>query len=364
MKSILLIIHLISFCTFGQLLSNENAWISGNLGGGLVIPEYSNITYSVNRPIIHFNVALLKRSVGKHFYEQLYRYPEYGINLGFTSLGNPSVFGQEFNLYPFLRTFFVRKKKTAIFHQFGFGIGIATKKFDLLNNPDNISVGSHVNMHFDYQIGVRYSLNKHWGIEPSIRFSHFSNANMAEPNLGLNLLTANLSLLKSIGNQSELIKQEIPSNIKKIEFSLIYAAGGKHTRALQSKIYFTSSFSAAISYHAFHKFHFGLGMDLFFDSSTKTELSINPNQSYQPGDEFSSGIHASQEIVFNTFSFILQEGLHVGLIDPVHKSRMYNRAIIRWKCGQKLMIQFSMKSHLHILDYPEFGIGYYFTTKK
>lgn len=348
---------------FGQGTLTKNASIALSFNHGFVIPEYTNITYSVNKPIASIQATWLKRTTGKQLVEQLYRFPEYGISASYTSLGNKDVFGNEVALYPFFRTFFVRSNRSAFYHQFGFGLGYASKKFDLTSNPDNISVGSHLNMHFDYQLGYRYTVSNSWGLEASLRFAHFSNANMAEPNLGLNLLYANLGVLRRIGEQEPIQRSTIPSVVHSHEFAFIYAAGGKHTRALQSKVYFTSSISLEYKYHAYHKFHFGAGVDLFYDSSVETELSILPNSIYQPIDNFSSGVHISQEIVFDRFSFILQEGLQLGLKDKVHTLPMYNRAILRWKVNESFLIHISMKSHLHILDYPELGFGYYLKSK-
>jgi hypothetical protein len=48
----------------------------------------------------------------------------------------------------------------------------------------------------------------------------------------------------------------------------------------------------------------------------------------------------------------------------VNGKRMYNRGILRWKINPHWMMSISMKSHLHILDYPELGFGYYFIRKK
>ncbi|MFM7595570.1 MAG: acyloxyacyl hydrolase [Flavobacteriales bacterium] len=364
MRNLLLFIGLIShLILYGQVAFTDNSWLSIHSGTGFVIPEYSNITHSVTDPIQSIHLSWNKRTTGKRLTEQLYHFPEYGISAGFSTLGNSYVFGHELSLYPYFRTFFYRGEHSAFFHQFGFGLGYASKKFDITTNPDNISVGSHLNMHFDYQLGYRLNLKKNWGLEAAIRFAHFSNANMAEPNLGLNLLYINAGVTRSIGNQEPTLIQEIPRNIKRHEMAVIYAMGGKHTRALQSTIYFTSSASIEYKYHAFHKYHFGAGMDLFYDSATETELSIKPNATYEPKDAFSSGIHLSQEIVFGDFSFILQEGLHIGLKDKVHTSPMYNRAILRWKCTEHLLVHISMKSHLHILDYPEIGFGYHLKSR-
>jgi hypothetical protein len=187
---------------------------------------------------------------------------------------------------------------------------------------------------------------------------------MAEPNLGLNLLYSSLGVAHTIGGQQEIIKKEIGPHPFKHEFDFIYAAGGKHTRALQSTIFFTSSMSVEYNFHWKQKFHFGAGLDLFYDSSTKVEMEAKGSENFRSLDDFSSGIHFSQEIVYDRFSFILQEGLYVGLENKINHASIYNRAILRCKLNDHFLIHFSMKSHLHILDYPELGFGYYFLNKK
>jgi hypothetical protein len=67
---------------------------------GWRIPEYSNIAYLSQSTLKSAEIAWLKRTLCKTPTEQLYRYPEYGFTLFYSSLGNRKVFGQELALYP------------------------------------------------------------------------------------------------------------------------------------------------------------------------------------------------------------------------------------------------------------------------
>jgi hypothetical protein len=73
--------------------------------------------------------------------------------------------------------------------------------------------------------------------------------------------------------------------------------------------------------------------------------------------DFRSGIHFSQEVVYNKFSIIIQEGFYLVLKDQVEQHVMYNRGIIRYRITDRFLVQLAMKSHIHILDYPEIGVG-------
>ncbi len=364
MKKIVLLLVFKINITSAQAPILKNTWLRFDGNYGFVIPEYQNINYTVQQPIGALEISLFKRTIGKSEWEQIYKYPEYGLTVQLTSLGNKKVLGTETGLFPFVQFYIIRKPKIQFTHQYGLGLGYASKKFDLASNYDAVSIGSHLNIHFNFKLGLRFQLSQSWNVATGLSFTHFSNANMAEPNLGLNLLYGNLGVAHTIGEQEKYIEKEIESHFVKHEFDFIYAAGGKHTRALQSNIFFTSSLSAEYNFHWKRKFHLGIGLDLFYDSSTKVEMAANGYEKYRSLDDFSSGIHFSQEIVYNRFSFILQEGIYVGLENKINHAAIYNRAILRFKLNNHFLMHFSMKSHLHILDYPELGFGYYFLNKK
>lgn len=343
----------------------KNPWdFRADVHFGFVIPEYQHFNYLVDKPVQGIELCLHKASRGRNFWEQLYRYPEFGFSLFASSLGNNKVFGHEIALYPYIQIPLIRKEKFQFSTTFGFGAGYATRKFDLVNNYQNVSVGSHFNIHFNLKLSTHYDISSRFRVNAGLSFIHFSNANMAEPNLGVNLFTAHAGINYRIRERLPFIEHELKAHEPKHEFALIYALGGKHTRALQTDVYFTSSISTEYKYHFKRKFHFGAGIDLFYDSSTEIEMSANDLHNHKASDDFRTGIHLSQEVVFERFSFILQEGFYIGLVDEVNGKRMYNRGILRWKINPHWMMSISMKSHIHILDYPELGFGYYFIRKK
>lgn len=361
-------IILIAFLNAQFVLNAQNDFLSNTylyVGGsyGRVIPEYQLFNYLIIQPTSGIELSYCKRTTGKSYWEKIYNYPEVGFTFQYNSLGNPEVFGNEFAFYPFCQFTPLRRTNFQLYQQYGLGLGYSTKRFDLSENFENVAVGSHLNIHFNFKLGTRFKLGQKLVLNAGVAFLHYSNANMAEPNIGMNSVSLFTGFNMPTGLQDELIDTPIPDHEHQNEFAFVYAAGGKHTRALQQTIYFTSSVSAEYKRHWKRKFHPGAGFDLFFDSSTKTEMTINPDSNYDPSDNFRTGIHLSQEIVYDHISFILQEGFYVGLTDKVNFKTMYNRGIVRWKINDNFLVHVSMKSHLHILDYPEFGFGYYFTRK-
>jgi len=345
---------------YGQTGKWDNVRLRADLHAGYLVPEYQLFNQLANEHIYSAELSFQKQTSGEKERDQLFNHPEFGVTLLYTSLGNKEAFGHEAALYGYFLTHLIRQKRFQFNQQFGLGLGYATRTFDLQNNYMNVAVGSHLNIHFNYKIGVSFNLSDRFDINSGLSFSHYSNANMAEPNLGVNFLTFYVGTNYLIGKRNIQEKRELQAHQAMNEFSIIYNAGGKHTRALQSTIYFTSSFSAEYKRHISRKIRLGAGLDLFYDSSTKTEMSVPGKDPYRPIDDFRTGLHFSQEIAYGPFSFILQEGLYIGLTNKVDENkRMYNRAIVRYKFNDRFLVHITMKSHLHILDYPEVGFGYW-----
>ena len=355
-------IILFSCCGFmvkAQLKFTDELYIRANYHYGFVLPEYQHHIYIVNDNVQLLELNLSKQTTGKNYWQQLYNYPDYGISLFYSTLGNDEVFGREIGIYPYFTAHIITKKKFQLNNQIGIGLGYVTKKFDLDNNYQNVSVGSKVNAHFSFEIEGKYQLLENVFLNSGIAFNHFSNSNFQEPNLGINWITLYGGLSYLAGNKIEKTKHDLKPHEQVNEFSIIYSVGGKHIGALQTDIYFTSSLSLELKRKLFRTFYIGIGTDIFYDSGTKIEMEAEGTNEYKASDGFRSGIHLSEEFVYNKFSIIVQEGFYLLLIDMLNHKIMYNRAIFRYKINNHLSVNISMKSHLHILDYPELGFGYH-----
>jgi hypothetical protein len=50
----------------------------------------------------------------------------------------------------------------------------------------------------------------------------------------------------------------------------------------------------------------------------------------------------------------------LGLKEMVGNHPIYSRGIMEYQINRHFLVRFAMKSHLHILDFPEIGFGYKF----
>ena len=89
-------------------------------------------------------------------------------------------------LFPFVQTYLIRKKRFQLTHQFGIGLGYATKKFDQFTNPGNLTYSSNISNYLALGISNYYFINPKTALNLSFIFNHISNGGIKDPNNGLN----------------------------------------------------------------------------------------------------------------------------------------------------------------------------------
>ncbi len=338
---------------------SDNLNIAVNYHYGYNLPEYPLFNAIVNDNIQSLDISIYKETFGKNIWEQIYKYPEYGVSFFYSTLGNDKVLGRELVLSSFFKLYFLSFEKLRFYNRLGVGAGYATKKFDTEKNYLNVAVGSNFNIHFNYRLGANFILTEKAKMNAGVSFDHFSNANTSEPNVGVNYATFFGGASYLIGHKNKKQTHEAEPHKKKNSYAIITSIGGKHTRSLAADYFETSSVSFEFLREFWRKIHLGAGADIFYDSSIEHDLKAD-GRSYNTINSFQTGIHFTQMIVYNKLSLAIQEGFYVGLTEKVENHTMYHRGIIQYQLTDNLLIRMAMKTHWHILNYPELGLGYKF----
>ena len=325
---------------------------------GFLLPEYEFVNYFAIDNIKAFDIEIVKDFKGQKLWEQVYNYPSIGISFYHGTLGNNLVFGNVTALYPSISIPLFEKKKFLISSETGIGIAYASEIFNLENNYRNIAVASHFNIWFREALNLSYQINEKFSVSTGTAFGHFSNANLREPNLGLNFWTFYAGADALISRKTEKITKQIPEFIKKNEFALIIAAGGKHTRRFAERSYFAGSFSGEYRRILGFKGGLGTGLDIFYDASIPDEMKRAGKTNIKQIYKLKTGIHLSQELRVGKLSLIIQEGFYIGFKDYLNNRLMYNRGIVRYRISDRLFLNMAMKTNLWILDVMELGLGY------
>jgi hypothetical protein len=254
----------------------------------------------------------------------------------------------------------IQKEKFNAGISLGLGLGYVTKTYEPETNPLNVVVGSHLNVHFQTKLDFRYSISDRISLQSGVALGHLSNANTAEPNIGINNLTAYLGLNYVLKREMIATAQNKPEIERSLFYEVAIAPGFKSTRALRNSRHLTMSLTGDAWKALSRIIAIGVGPDIFYDGSAETELSIDDGKEYSSIMQWSTGVHASFSLRYDRLRLILQAGVYVGLPNEVEEESIYNRAMVRYTVSDHFITYFAMKSHLHILDHPEFGFGYRF----
>ncbi len=355
-----MIITAICWCTgiFGQSYLDD-FYVRAAYHPGFVLPEYTLYDYLVNDYARAFTLSVSKRPPGKNYWAQLYNYPEYGLAIQYATLGNTAIFGHEWSLYPFFNVHILKGEKISLINQVGLGISLTNKKFNQETNPYNVAVGTTLNCHFNFELNLQYQALKKFYLYTGIGFDHYSNGNLGEPNLGVNYMTINAGMRYLVGQKSEENHFTPEPYVPSTRMSMVFIAGTKHGRSLKDKSYLVTSLSFELKPKWWRVFYPGIGLDVFYDRSTRDEESVFGTEPYSSIDNFKTGFHFTQELVYKHFSLALQEGFYALLKDKVFGHTTYHRFIIRHQVSNRFFVQLSMKAHVVVLDYLELGIGYH-----
>jgi opacity protein-like surface antigen len=341
---------------YSQSKFSDNLKLSGSYHLGYSLPEYSFISYLTNDYVQSFEINLLKETSGKNPWESLYNYPEYGLSFFYTTLGNSQVLGNAYALNYFFKLKFIDRKRFDFYNRVGIGLGYLTKRYDINSNYMNLAIGSHFNVHFVFKLGIQYNLTDRLSSNIGLSFDHFSNANTRDPNRGLNAFTGELGIEYLLSKKLEKLNPSFDTHSKENDITTFFSVGTKQPRSFEAKHYQTASLSLSLNRSVFRAVHLGVGVDVFYDSYAKTFIEKSGNN-FRTQDSFQTGVSMSQQFIYNRFRIIIQEGIYVGLPNKVIPKLMYNRAAVQYDISDKILVRLAMKSHLHILDFPELGIG-------
>lgn len=173
---------------------------------------------------VEFGFSWLNASQ-KGFYKAN-RYAENGLIIGYTDFDNQHALGQGYYYMMYTEPKLVYNKSLNLSMRAAGGIIYLNRVYSFGSNPENMFYSSPLSGLLRLGLNGTFSITKHWQIGTSVQFNHISNGGMRVPNLGMNFISAALSIKYQMQNIY------LPRRNKKDE----------HDRSLQYHIYlFTAS---------------------------------------------------------------------------------------------------------------------------
>jgi hypothetical protein len=332
--------------------------IDGKVHYGFIMQHRESIGYIIKDHIPAFEINISKQTNGKNYWEQLFRYPEIGIGYSYADLGDPDIMGCSNSVYGFMNSSIIKRQNWSFNYQIASGLSYLNKIFDTKENYYNTAIGSHFNIYFNTGFNIKARLSKKLELINTIGLTHYSNGSSNKPNLGFNIVSYNLGLKYNLYDDDiDYIKNEVKELSKKNEYTIFYAAGVKEYSLFSDKKEFASSISIDYNRIINHKRKIGIGTDIFYSKAIIKLLEAKDGNTHKQSDAIQNGVHFSFSTIVGKLTTTIQLGVYTHSTYK-EDGYVYNRFGFQYKLTENIFANISLKTHIAVADFIEFGVGY------
>lgn len=308
-----------------------------NTSGGIVLPTNDYIKEGKGVP--SYGVLSLKYgfySSGDSWEDIAYGMPYYGIGFQSMRFFNKKALGNPFSLYLIQGAEIKRyNPRFSLNYELNLGMSFNWKAYDAFDNPDNIALGSSVNIHVGVNLYFKTRLSKHFDLNYGVGLGHYSNGAQQLPNKGLNMFSPFIELVYNFrGNPiyDSYDRSLTPPDLeRRIDYDLTFTTTTRQIRVdtvgtglpsrLLDKNFKVFGLSYAAMFVRSYKYKIGPSMELVYDESggVRAWRQKHPvdGQFYDRvklGDfheRLSLGLSVKGEITYPRHSFFAQLGYNI-----------------------------------------------------
>lgn len=351
-RHIIFVLYFILLCIHaaGQNKNESPYFFEGNYQYGFVWQHRPSLKSILGGNINVAQLNIGKETYGQKYWDQLYRYPDWGGGFYYANLGNNEKMGSAIAVYAYLNVPLILRKKFEIRYKISGGLAYLTK--------GNVAIGTHLNLYFDANINTRLRLSERLYLVNAFGATHFSNGATKMPNLGLNLFAYRLGIHYKLSEyEPEKVKKELPIITKKNSINFILNGGLKEIKSQPGNKY--TVFTGSVDYmrKIGFKHKVGLGLDLFYDESLYKIMANDLNTSLTQSDIMRYGVHIVTQYRINKIILDIHLGTYL-YTNYTDDGKIYERVGIRYLVYKDLFVNISLKTSKGVADFIEWGVGY------
>jgi len=323
-----------------------------------------------------FSLQFMRQTLGDKLWEQLFKYPEYGLGIYIADFHNPEEIGMPIALYGYFKAPFRRWKKFTINYELGLGVAFNWKNYSPTNSY-NIAIGAKQTVYIDLGVSIQYRLSKRLFADVGFSLTHFSNGMLKAPNFGLNTIAPKVSLKYKLTKEKiDFIKQTIPKYKPKTEIYLSVFSGLKNilydslniaaSEKYEGESFYVFGVSSVLNRHLGYKSTIGFGFTISYDGSIDAQVAVDNGELQVTPSPFIEhlqiSIYPSYEFVVNKFSVILQPSFYLYRNKFKNQSPVfYQRIGLKYNIFKDFYMGINLRAYkFHISDFLEWSIGYGF----
>jgi hypothetical protein len=209
--------------------SQRSFFIEPEFLAGRILPNYQQYPPSTVKETMVLNIG--SSNVDNKPWAKYYNHPDVGISLIFSQLGNQSVFGNEFDLMPFITFNTTRRLKNTWYFKLGIGASYFTKHYAVTDSSNN-AIGASYTWAFKLFIYRDLWVTKKMNLRIGGGYCHSSDGHTQLPNYGLNsaLLGISAQFNTTPPNPDFLYPEKSNEEIPKTYFMQLRTGFGFHER--------------------------------------------------------------------------------------------------------------------------------------
>ena len=245
--------------------------------------------------------------------------------------------------------------------------------------------GCHLNAYLSAAANFNYAVTRNVALHGEFGYFHLSNGRTCMPNLGANVLYGGVGVVTTFNSTEKKEPIQFPDLPYKWALNITGAAGA-HRAWMEYPRYLISSFHAGAVYSVNNWYGVGAGVDVFYngaiDKNTGRGL-YRQDRDYSFSDKVRAGVALNNEFRMGIVTAIVDWGVYLynpsrnyyDCNHPIYgygkrplfydnegagtdEAFHYIRFGMKYRVWDNLYLQASAKTHLHICEYVEFGIGY------
>ena len=282
----------------------------------------------------------------------------------------------------------------------------------------NTIFGCTLNVYLNAGLQLSVPITKYLDAGAEFGFIHMSNGRTNMPNIGLNALYGSVGVTATFNSEVKKKPVHFPDQPYGWALNITGSAGSQQSDIADPHKFLISSFHAGTVYHVNNWYAVGLGLDVFYNDAVTKNTSRNlycdgdfaedtdeddikdlfydcltcgdeKDIDYTTAQKIRAGISLNNEFKFGDVTAVVDWGVYfynpsrhiyynyhqdmtkagkVATKRPLlynspygagsEEASHYIRFGLRYRLFDNLYLQASCKTHLHIAEFVEFGVGY------
>ena len=286
-------------------------------------------------------------------------YARRGLTLSYINFAYPEVLGEAYSALFFVEPLIMDRNRMFLSFRAGLGFTYLTEVYHETTNPTNLFFSTPISFAIHLNLNFNYKINDNLNFVAGGFFNHISNANVRQPNKGMNYPTVTLGIdyifnPKELEDRSEWQSIELYQKKKRTSFELISTIKtlkGNSEKGFEDKNCFVYGFSSNYSRIVSKFSALNIGAEWIVDGYVKEKVEReNLNK-----DHRRASILMGHDLLLGDFEFTQQLGVYVYA--PYETENVFQRYKIIYRINDYFYAGLSLKAYLNVADNLEIRFG-------